>query len=364
MAGKKDLYEILGMTKDDFSVKKLKKNYRNLVMKYHPDRQTNKTDEEKKAAEEKFKEISHAYEVLSDEEKRRNYDMFGDENGHAESSFNEAYSPFGNFNPFADFDAFNPFGRNRHSARQTRVTPGRDIQMGIPVTIEELFNGTKKTVKYKKQVRCVSCHGKGGSGERTCSNCGGSGRVISQQTSGRGWTQIVETECPNCKGTGVTFEHKCDHCHGSGFEDKEVTLDIEFPPGIGNGQGVAYYGNGSESKDHRGENGKFIAVAKYDIDEDRYMIDGLNVMEHVHVPYYDVLLGCNITVNIPNGTNKSVKIKPCTTDGTVLKLSKEGIKDNMGHRGDYYICVHLLLPEMLSSVEKAHLEEIKRFNNK
>lgn len=353
----KDLYEILGLTKQTFSEKACKRNYKKLAIKYHPDKQTGKSDQEKKEAEEKFKEIQHAYNVLSDPEKRKNYDMFGDENASAPSGgFGDIFGGFGDF--FGGFGHFNPFGGNR--ARSQQVRPGGDVQMQIPVTIEDLFNGLKKTVKYKIKVRCISCHGKGGTGQKPCSKCNGTGRVVTQQSSGRGWTQIQESECPQCHGTGMYVENKCTHCSGSGFEEKEITLDIEFPAGIANNTGVVYYGKGYESKDHRGENGNFIAISKYEIDEDKYLVEGLNVMEHVHIPYYDVLLGCSYTVNIPNGKQKSVKIKPCTPDGTLLKLTKEGIKDNVGHQGDYFICVHIKMPENLTTVEKAHLEEIKR----
>lgn len=358
----KDLYEILGLTRETFNDKDCKKNYKKLSLKYHPDKFVGKSEEEQKEATEKFKEITHAYDVLSDPEKRRNYDMFGDENASGDVG---GFNPFsgGGFNPFGDvFNGFNPFGRANQRQSQ-RLQPGEDVQMNIPVTIEDLFNGLSKTVKYKIKVRCVSCHGKGGSGQKTCPKCNGAGYIVTQHKSGMGWTQIQQTTCPHCGGSGFIVENKCSRCGGSGFEDKEVTLDISFDPGIANGQPNIYYGKGYEAKDHRAENGNFIAVAKYKIDEDKYIIDGLNVLEHVYIPYYDALLGCNYTVNIPNGKVKSVKIKPCTTDSTVLKFSKEGIKDKVGHQGDYFICIHYEIPETLSSIEKAHLEEIKRANS-
>ena len=361
----KDLYAVLGLNKNTFTEKECKKKYKKLVLKYHPDKQAGKSEEEKQKAAEKFKEVQHAYDILSDPEKRQNYDMFG------EAGINYDNAPGGrhnNFNPFSGFASmfgfdgdFDPFsGRRNRGGYGKRIQPGEDVQMKIPVTIEDLFNGLKKTVKYPTKVRCTSCHGKGGTEQITCPKCNGTGVLVIQQSMGQGWMKTQQTVCPECHGSGMTVKNKCSHCHGTGYETKEVTLDIEFPPGIPNDTDVIYYGKGYESRDYHGENGNFIAISKYDIDEDRYMIDGLNVLEHVHIPYYDVLLGCNITVNIPNGTNKSVKIKPCTIDGTVLKLSNEGIKDKMGHKGDYYICVHLLLPEALSTVEKAHLEEIKR----
>lgn len=363
----KDLYEILGLTKNTFTEEACKKKYKKLVLKYHPDKMVNKSEAEQKEAEEKLKEINHAYEVLSDPEKRRNYDMFGEDGpsgmpGGRHSGFGNPFADLaGMFGGFGNFDPFG--GRRNRGGYGKRIQPGDDVQMKIPVTIEDLFNGLKKTVKYTIKVRCISCHGAGGSDKIPCPKCNGTGKIVTQKSFGQGFMQYSETVCTHCNGTGMTVKNKCKHCGGSGFEEKEVTLDIEFPPGIENNTGVVYTGKGYEAKDHRGETGNFIAISKYVIDEDKYMVDGLNVMEHVYIPYYKALLGCSYIVEIPNGTRKSVKIKPCTTDGTIMKLSKEGIKDNVGHRGDYYICIHYKIPESLTTVEKAHLEEIKRSYN-
>ena len=355
----KDLYEILGLDRNNFSEKELKRNYKKLALKYHPDRQAGKSDEEKKEAEEKFKEISHAYEVLSDPEKKNNYDTFGDENGKIDSDF--GFNPFGGFsNPF---DAF--FGKNHRQGgfrSSSFLQPGDDIRMTIPISIEDLFNGYKKTVKYKKKVRCISCHGKGGTGEKPCPTCHGTGRIVNRQSRG-GWMSIEETVCPTCHGKGTYIEHKCSHCDGTGFDIKEVTLDIELPAGIPNNVMIPFEGKGSEASDHRAENGDFVVVTKYNIDNEKYIIEGNNVIEHIDIPYYDILLGCNYTVNIPNGITKTIKIKPCTKENKLIKLKNEGIKSVDGHIGDYYVCVHYAFPDSLSNKEKEHMEMIKKLNN-
>lgn len=351
----KDLYEILNIPRDSDD-KTIKQSFRRLSLKYHPDRQTGKTDEEKKEAEEKFKEISHAYEVLSDPEKKRNYDTFGDENGGGHSGFG-GFNPFEGFNPFADF-----FGHRGGQQRQQSVQPGRDIQMKIPVTIKDIFNGTKRSVKYKKQVRCKVCHGAGGSGQKTCPKCHGTGRLITQQRMGNMGMSIREETCPLCHGTGFYVEKKCDHCGGSGFEKEEVKLDIEFPAGIQNGEYRVYPNKGSESKNSSGKNGEFIAIADYNIDTDKYEVEGLNVIEHIHIPYYKLLLGCSYIVNIPNGVSKTIKIKSCVKEGTIMRLSGEGIKRE-GQYGDYYVCIHYLIPDNLSVEERKKLEEINNLKN-
>ena len=349
----KDLYEVLGIDRNNFSEKQLQTNYRKLAKQYHPDRQTGKSDKEKQEAEEKFKEISHAYEVLSDPEKKQNYDMFGDEN---QSGNSGGFNPFdGGFNPFADF--FNPFGNNRQHYQQV-YEPGHNIQMKIPVTIEDLFNGLKKTVKYKKQVRCINCHGEGGTGKKICPHCKGTGRITKREMH-NGWQRIEETVCPYCQGTGSYVEHKCPTCNGTGFTEKEVTLDIEFPAGIPDNTGILFKGKGAEAKNVKGENGDFIAITSYKIDSDKYEVNGLDVIEHVYIPYYDLLLGCNYTVHIPNGKEKTVKIAPCTKDNKLLRLKFEGIKSNTGQIGDYYICIHYNIPDSLTNKEKELITKIK-----
>lgn len=355
-----NLYNILGVNKDNFSEKELKNNYRKLSKKYHPDMQKGKSEKEQKEAEEKFKEISHAYEVLSDPEKKNNYDLYGDENG---QNMNNGFNPFGGFggfNPFGGFSGFNPFGG---FSDFNDVQPGKDIQMRIPITIEDLFNGLKKTVKYTKEVRCINCHGAGGTGQKTCPKCHGTGRFIKRKVTRPGFTQIEESVCPMCNGTGLYVENKCPTCGGSGFTKKECKLDIEFPPGISNNMGVVYKGEGSESKNRKGPNGNFIAVTTYNIDEEKYIVQGLNVIEHVYIPYYDILLGCSYTVNIPNGKQKIVKIKPCSKDSSMIRLSGEGIKTNDGQIGDYYICLHYDIPNTLSVKEQEHLEMIKSLHH-
>ncbi len=355
----KDLYNILGISKDSFSEKELQKQYRKLAKEYHPDRQAGKSEQEKKNAEEKFKEISHAYEVLSDPEKKRNYDMFGDENGNMSGG---GFNPFGDGNPFNPFeDVMNMFG-HRSSGFRSSVMPGRDIQMRIPITIKDLFNGVEKTVKFTKQVRCVNCHGSGGSGQKTCPTCHGAGKIIKHESHGAGWSRIEETICPTCGGTGFTIEHKCPTCNGTGFMTKESKLTIKIPAGVNNNVGIVYKGEGSESKSRNGENGNFIAITEYNIDENKYIIQGLNVIENIEIPYYDLLLGCSYTVNIPNGVKKKIKIDPCPKEGDLIKLSKQGIKVNNYQVGDYYVCIHYKFPDKLTNDEKQCLEKIKVLN--
>lgn len=351
-----DLYSVLGVSKTA-TEDEIKNAYRKGAVKYHPDRQTGKSDEEKKEAEEKFKDISHAYEVLSDPDKKRNYDQFGDENG--------MQGGMSGGNPFGDmFQGFNPFGHfsgfNSGTRRQQSVIPGRDIQMKIPVSIEDIFNGATRNVKYKRQVRCMSCHGAGGSGQKTCPKCHGTGRIIEQSAFGIGGISIREETCHLCGGTGFYVEKKCNKCGGTGFERVEVHQEVKIPTGVQHNEGIVIKGQGSEAKNPAGPNGDFIAIIEYKFDTKRYEINGLDVLEHVYIPWYKLLYGCSYTVNIPSGVEKKIKISSCTKEGTIMKLSGEGLKRAGYSAGNYFICIHYQIPDKLTDKEKELLAQLNK----
>lgn len=340
-------YEVLGLS-NGASDEEIKKAYRKLSLQYHPDKLANKSEAEKKEGEERFKEISEAYSVLSDPEKKERYDRYGSVDGpQGGPDLDDFFSHFSGFHGFGGFG-----GRSRDF-----VEPGEDIQMRIPVTIEDLFNGLKKTVKFKRKVRCQNCHGEGGTGTKTCTHCNGSGRF--RKVSRQGNMQFVqESECPYCHGTGKTYDKACPTCHGTGFKEDYNTVTVEFPAGIPNKVGVEYPFEGSEAKNRKGENGSFIAISEYKFDENQYTIQGLNVVEHVYIPYYDILLGCEYEVKIPNGHVKKVNIKSCSKEETLIKIENEGLH-HRGQRGDYYICIHYLIPDSLSGNEIEHIQAIK-----
>lgn len=351
---KKDLYEILGVSKDA-SDKDIKTAFRKLSLKYHPDRQANKSDAEKAEAEQKFKEINDAYTVLSDKDKRRMYDQTGSVDGF------DGFDGFGGFNDFSGFGGFGGFGgfENFFGGRKNayRKPEGKNIIMDIPLTIEEIFNGCQKTVKFKRQVRCSSCHGKGGTGERICPHCNGSGMIQTRKSTPMGMVMNIVT-CPHCGGSGHIFDHKCDRCHGEGMVNEEMTETINIPAYEAvAGAHQTFVNHGCESPDPHGPNGSFIARYVYNLSPD-YEISGLDVMQRIYIPYYDILLGEPYELHMPNKSVKKINITPCIKEGTLLKLYKEGLKQG-SNQGDYYLEIHYKYPEKLSEEDKKHIMAIK-----
>lgn len=347
----KSLYEVLGVDKNA-TEQQIAKAYKKLAIKYHPDKQVGKSDAEKQKAEAAFKEVAAAYEVLSDKEKRQQYDMFGTVNG-APNMNNGGYTnPFGGFG----FDFADLFGGGRRSGASGRqYAPGADVRMRIPLTIEEVFNGCKKTVKYKKNVRCSHCHGAGGSGKKSCPKCGGTGQIMDVRQTPFGIAQQITT-CPDCRGEGYIVESRCKHCGGTGFETKEASVTVEFPAGIQDTNGLQIPGMGHEAKDSLGNNGNFIAIANYKFTQDEFEIAGYNVRHTVNIPYYDLILGCEYSLKKPDGSVRKINIASCTPNGKQIRLYKDGIAG----KGDYYITLNAQFPESLSPADQVALEQVRR----
>ena len=353
----KGYYKSLGVN-EKATDEEIKKSFKKLSLRYHPDRQVNKSDDEKKNAEEKFKEINEAYQVLSDPEKRQNYDRYGSPDAKEGFGGGDPFSGMGD--PFDMFGSF--FGGGRQRASQPPVENGTDITMAVPLTIEEVFNGCKKKLKYKKKVVCQNCHGDGGSGKKQCPHCNGTGMITETQRTGFGIFRNSHP-CQYCNGTGYTIEHTCPTCNGSGFTTKENIVEVEFPAGMPEEYGISKEGEGNATKDKRGVPGNFYAIPKYAFDKNRYRINGLDVMETISIPYYDHYLGCDYIVEIPDGTKKKITISPNLKDGHILRLPKCGIKGTGNDlKGDYYVEIHVDLPMFISEKEQNLLKEIKKLH--
>lgn len=355
----KDLYEILGVSKDA-SDSEIKKAYRRLALKYHPDRQGDKTEKEKKEAEEKFKDVSFAYSILSDPEKRQKYDQFGitDDNAQMGTGFDpsDIFKHFmGGFGSMFDEDSpFGSFfgGRNRQPNQPIK---GQSIRMQVPVSIQEFMNGIHKDIKYDIDARCNKCHGSGGDGVEQCSHCNGTGMITEVKRSGFGIIQNSHP-CQYCGGTGKIIKNKCPECHGTGFKRKEVKVSVNIPAGFDNGYQVLMKGKGYEAKYAGYENGDLLLEFIYNFDSSKFAVKDNVIYEFINVPYYDCILGKNLEHVLPNGDKVKVKIPPYTQDRTIVDTGKRyGINR-------YNLFINVKMPTYIRESEKKLLEQIKKEN--
>ena len=360
MAEKRDYYEVLGVGKTA-TADEIKKAYRKMAVKYHPDK--NPGD---KAAEEKFKEAAEAYEVLSDPQKRQRYDQFGHAGMGGASGFGgggmnmeDIFSQFGDL--FSEwgmggggFSSF--FGGGSRGGGQ-RVRRGSDLRVRVRVTLEEIATGVDKKIKVKKLVNCSHCNGSGSAdgNVETCPNCHGTGRVVSAQRGIFGMMQ-VQSECPNCHGEGKIIKNKCTHCHGEGVVREEEIIEIHIPAGVAGGMQIPVPGKGNAAP-HGGVNGDLLVM----IDEERnpeLIRDGNDLIHNLNLPVTTCLLGGEVEVPTIDGRVK-IKIAPGTHAGKVLRLRGKGLPDVNGYgRGDIMIVVDITIPDSLNSEERKLVEKL------
>lgn len=350
----KDYYEILGVSRDA-SDDAIKKAYKKLALRFHPDRLAGKSDTEKQEAEEKFKEINEAYSVLSDKDKRQHYDTFGTMEGM--DGFQAGGGPFQGFGDI--FDHFHGFGdffgnaRGGRTSSQSGPIPGETIQVNLGIGIEEIFKGGSKTFEYDIKARCSHCNGAGGEGVETCPHCHGTGMYTETKRTPFGM-QTISRPCPYCGGEGKTMKSKCSHCGGTGFERQKKTITVTIPKGVENGYNVRYNGSGCESKDPSGQNGDLIINFVYNIDSNKYAIIGSTVYERVEIPYYDCILGCKKSITLPSGETVDYKIPEYTQDGQQITIHNKGLRG-----GNYIIIVKAKLPTYVKQQDKELLKKIK-----
>lgn len=317
MANKRDYYEVLGVNKsvtDD----ELKKAYRKLAKKYHPDANPDNRAE----AEEKFKEVSEAYEVLSDPQKRRMYDQFGHDGpqsagGPGGGYYSYSSSGFDGFSDFGDLgDIFSSFFGGgsgfggRTGARQKANGPkkGRDLQYNMDITFEESFLGIKKEISINRNEECPTCHGtkaKPGTSTVTCKACGGKGTVTQTVSTILGQMQTTKT-CSACHGEGTIVEEKCPDCKGRGIIGKNVKIQVSIPAGISNGQTVVLKGEG-EAGTKGGQRGDLyivVSVRNHKI----FKRQGDNVLCNIPITFTQATLGANLEIPMVDGVKESYKI--------------------------------------------------------
>lgn len=364
---KRDYYEILGVSKGA-SQDEIKKAYRKVAMQYHPDR--NPGD---KAAEEKFKEAAEAYEVLSDQDKRAQYDRFGHAGvngngrgfGGGSQNMDDIFSQFGDI--FGD-DIFGNFfggggGGGRRGGQRQRGIRGSNLRIKLKLTYEEIAKGVNKQIKVKKYVVCSTCTGSGAKDKnstQTCGTCGGSGQVRKVTNTFLGQMQTVTT-CPTCNGEGHVITAKCGSCKGEGRVYGEETVSIDIPAGVGEGMQLSVGGKGNAGE-RGGAPGDLIILIEEEQHKELHR-DGLNVAYELHVSFPDAAFGTSVEVPTIDGRAK-IKIPAGTQSGKIFRLKGKGFPAvNSYEKGDQLIYVNVWTPTHLSSEEKAMLEKLQQSPN-
>jgi molecular chaperone DnaJ len=354
---KKDYYDILGVTKNS-NPDEIKKAYRKLAMKYHPDR-----NQEDKTAEAKFKEASEAYQVLSDPKKKSSYDQFGHSAFEGGQGGPAGGFDFGGFESGAFSDIFDDFfgdfvgsGRGRGGSKKSRSNRGSDLKINLEISLEEAYLGKKQTINLSSNEKCEKCSGSGaepGSKPKTCSTCDGHGKVRTRQ----GFFTLQQT-CPNCGGEGEMLSSPCKDCKGAGTVKTKKNLSIQIPKGVDDGTQIRLSGKGDAGY-RGGSNGDlyvFITVQKHKI----FQRSEENLYFKLPISMADAALGTEIEVPTIDGGKSKVKIPAGTQSGKQFRLKEKGmpiLREN--HYGDLYLETNVIIPESLSKEQKDLLEKFK-----
>lgn len=345
----KNYYKILELDRN-CSKEDIKKSYRRLSKKYHPDINKDKNSEEK------FKEISEAYSILSDDNKRANYDRFGTTDGFS-GGFNggHGFSMEDIFSQFGDVfgDAF-----GRRYGGQKRQKRGSDLRLKVNVTIDDILKGTTKKIKYKRQDKCGTCDGKGGTDIKDCLSCKGTGRRIVVQNTPFGQIR-QEAPCPDCQGSGKVIRNVCKDCNGHGTNTIDQTVDIEIPAGVEAGMQFTMTGFGNYTRD--GVAGDLQVIID-EIVENYFKRQNNNLIVEKEISVIDAIIGANVSVKTPHG-DLNVKIEPGTNHDSKIRIGGKGTPHMHYGMGDLYVIVKVKMPKEINLEEKFILEKLKDSNN-
>ena len=374
MAEKKDYYGVLGVSKTATD-EELKKAYRKMAKKYHPDANA----DNKAEAEKKFKEVNEAYEVLSDPQKRKMYDQFGTVDPGA--GFGGAGGPFGGGNGYYSYtstgwddfgdlgDIFSSFfggsfGGQRSSRRNNAPRKGEDINLNVEITFEEAFKGVEKEIIITRQETCNICNGTGakpGTNPIKCNVCGGTGQVRQVQTTILGQVQTTRT-CSACHGTGEMIQTPCENCHGKGTVRKNPKVKVRIPAGIGDNQQVVIRGQGNPGT-KGGPAGDIyitIRVKRHSI----YKRDGNNVICEIPITFTQATLGAEIEIPMVAGDKEKYKIPEGTQTGTQFMIKGKGFRSlNSTYVGNFIFKVVIQTPKKLTKEQRELLVELAKTMN-
>ncbi|MCF0209059.1 MAG: molecular chaperone DnaJ, partial [Bacteroidaceae bacterium] len=376
MAQKRDYYEVLGVSKTA-TADEIKKAYRKVAIKYHPDRQSGKSEAEQKEAEEKFKEAAEAYGVLSDEQKRQQYDQFGFNGpggfgdggfggfGAGGFSMDDIFSMFGDiFGGRGGRSGFGGFGGGGGS--QQRVHQGSDLRIRVKLTLQEIHDGCTKKFKIRRKVTCSECSGSGaekGTQAETCPTCNGSGVQFKVVNSFLGQMR-TQTTCSQCGGEGKIIKSKCKHCGGTGLEDKEELIEVQIPAGVQEGMILPVSGKGNMGM-HGGIPGD-LQVIITEAEDETYIRDGQDLIYNLLLDFPTAALGGAVDIPSIDGKKLRMTIEPGTQPGTVKRMRGKGLPPVKGYgytTGDLIINISVYVPTTLSKDEKQALEKMRDSDN-
>ncbi len=361
---KRDYYEILGVSKTADEAE-IKKAYRKMAIKYHPDK-----NPDDPSAEEKFKEAAEAYEVLSNADKRQRYDRFGHQGvggapggGGFSGGFGGGMSMDDIFEQFGDIFGGGGGGfRGGFGGGGRRVNKGSNLRVRIKLNLQEVANGVTKKLKVNKYVACETCTGTGAKdgSYTTCGTCRGSGQVTRITNTILGQMQTAST-CPTCSGEGKIIEHKCTKCYGDGIVKGEEVVELNIPAGVAEGMQLSVRGKGNAAA-RGGVNGDLIVVVEEEEHPDLKR-DGANLHHELHVNFADAALGTSLEVPTVDGKAR-IKLDPGTQGGKLLRLRGKGLPDlERGGKGDIIVHVNIWTPRNLSKQEKDVLEKLRDSDN-
>ena len=347
----KDYYATLGVSKDA-SQADIKKAFRQLAKKYHPD--VNKDDED---AAQKFKEVNEAYQILSDEQKRAQYDQFGSAAFDGTGGFNAGFSgaDFSGFGGFSDI--FESFFGGKPRRQPNGPKRGADIDTQLRITFEEAAFGVRKTVSINRMETCVTCSGSGaqaGSEAKTCPTCGGTGQIHQEQRTMMGsFMNIVE--CPQCHGEGEIIEKPCEKCRGKGRVSASRTIVVDVPAGIDNGQIIKLHGEGHAGTKNgpKGNLNVYISVKPHKT----FQRNGADLYMDMPISFVQAALGSELEIDTLEGKVK-YNMPAATQTGTTFRLKEKGIKHlRADKKGDLYVKVNITVPRKLTDRQKELLME-------
>jgi len=356
---KRDYYEVLEVPRSA-TQEEIKKAYRKMALKYHPDKNPNN-----KEAENKFKEAAEAYGVLSDPQKKQKYDQFGHSafTGGGSNGFTgggmtieDIFENFGDI--FGGFGGFGGFGSSRRSSRP-QMNKGSNLRVKVNLNLEEIFKGVEKKIKVNKYVSCPACKGTGarsGSSYDTCSTCEGRGQVTRVTNTFLGTMQTTTT-CPSCNGEGRIISQKCTSCYGEGIISAEETISFSIPPGIADGMQLKVAGKGNAAR-RGGINGDLLVL----ISEEKHpdlIRDGNDLLYYLYLSVPEAITGSTVYVPTIDGKVK-IKIDPGTQPGKILRLRGKGLPDVNGYgKGDLLVAINVWIPTNLSKEEQKIFEKLK-----